>query len=112
MTATSATRSALYPPADLRGLLAPRSIVVVGASERPGAFGGQVLKNLIGVPGLDLYGVNPKSAQVFGIDTYSSISAIGKAIDLVAICVPQGAVADVAREAFDAGIRNAIVYSS
>lgn len=112
MTTTSATRSMLYPSGELQGLLAPRSIVVVGASERPGAFGGQVLKNLIGVPGLKLYGVNPKSDQVFGVDTYPSISAIGEPADLVAICVPQAAVVSVAREAFDAGIRNAIVYSS
>ena len=52
---------------DLTRLLQPRSVAVVGATERPGSYGGEALLNLrrFGFPG-PVYGVNPNHSQVHG----------------------------------------------
>jgi len=111
MTATSFSRPHLYPSDELERLLAPRRVAVVGASERAGAFGGHVMQNLL-LNGTVAYPVNPKADTVFGLRSYASLADIDADIDLVAICVPQSAVVPVAREAFDVGIRAAVVYGS
>ena len=58
---------------DLRSLLAPKSISVVGASERPGP-GRQVLENLeqVEYEG-DIYPVNPKYRKVASRVCYPSL---------------------------------------
>jgi len=111
MTATSESRPTLYRSEEIAPLLSPRTVAVVGASERPGAFGGQVQKNLM-CGGATVYPVNPKAETVFGVRAFASLADIDADVDLVAICVPQAAVVDVAREAFEAGIRAAVIYGS
>ena len=53
--------------ADLNRLLAPRSVAVVGATDRPGSYAAQALINLetVGFPG-EVWGVNPGRTEVFG----------------------------------------------
>ena len=113
MTMTSAHRPLLYSATEIGGLLSPRAVAVVGASERPGAFGGQVLLNLQNAEGVTVYPVNPRVESVYGVAAYPSLSALAdRGIDLAAICVPQSAVVDVAREALENGITNVIIYAS
>jgi acetyltransferase len=50
---------AVYCLADLRRLIDPKSIAVVGASGARGSFGQQTLANLAGFGG-KIFGVNPK----------------------------------------------------
>ena len=51
----------------LARLLAPASIAVVGATDRPGSYGAETLLNLerIGFPGT-VWGVNPRRDEVLG----------------------------------------------
>ena len=70
---------------DLRPLLAPRAIAIVGASDRPGA-GPNVLGNLkrLGFPG-QVYPVNPKYTELGGWRCYPSLADLPGPIDTVAI---------------------------
>lgn len=112
MVATSDTRTRLYGTSELSGMMTPRSVAVVGASEKPGAFGGQILKNLALNEGVRRYAVNPRAESVYGVPSFPNLTAIGEPVDVVAICVPRDAVVAVAREALSVGIRNAVIYSS
>jgi acetate---CoA ligase (ADP-forming) len=71
---------------DLGPLLNPKSIAVVGASERPGSAGRLVLENLhnLHYPG-EVFAVNPKADQVLGYACYPDLKALPKKVDMAAI---------------------------
>jgi acyl-CoA synthetase (NDP forming) len=111
MLTTSESGRPLYGQKDLGSLLAPRSVVVVGASERPGSFGGQVLRNAL-TSKLDVSVVNPRATSILGVPAAPSLAAVDRAVDVAAVCVPQAAVLDSLRDVVSLGIPSAIVYSS
>ncbi len=91
----------------------PRGVVVAGASTHPGKFGFVALHNLLaaGFKGR-IFATNRDEPNILGIQTTSSVAAIpeGEA-DLVMICAPGPAIADVLRESASKGIRAAFVVS-
>ncbi len=101
-------RKRIDPYPDLKPLLAPESIAVVGASENPGA-GRQVLENLIqlGYQG-GIYPVNPKYEEILGFPSYPSLTAIGQAghhVDMVAILLNRDMIVPVLKEAASIGVK-------
>ena len=102
-------------PLDLRPLLEPASIAVVGASEHPGP-GRQVLENLqqLRYEG-DVYPVNPKYKQVLGRECYSSLNDVyqgGHRVEFVAILLGRDRVLPVLEEAAAIGARAAWAFAS
>jgi len=101
----------------LHSLLAPRSVAVIGASEREGALGRFVYENMRNHgyqsvhEGL-LYAVNPKYRTVFGERCYGAIQDLPTAPDLIAIATPASTVANILHEAGSIGVRNAVVLSA
>ncbi|RZK00836.1 MAG: CoA-binding protein [Novosphingobium sp.] len=92
-------------------LIAPRSVALVGASER-NHFAGLAMRALRGVGYAGpLHLVNPKAAPAFGLSAVARCSDIDAEVEAAYLCVPQGAVLDAAHDAIDAGIRNLIVVS-
>lgn len=98
---------------DLRKLLKPKTVAVIGASEKPG-FGGDTIRNYIKFSkNLDrLYLVNPKREELFGKKVYHSVLDIEEDIDLVIICTPQKTVIPLLEEAARKGCGGAVVYAS
>ncbi len=91
----------------------PRSVAVVGATEREGSVGRTVLWNLISHPfGGTVYPVNPKRHQVLGIRAYERLSALPEPVDLAIIAIPAAGVPAVIQECVEAGVRGAIVLSA
>jgi acetyltransferase len=95
----------------LRPLLAARSVALVGASEREGALGSIVHRNLAagGLRG-ELYAVNPKQRKIFGQRAYARLSQLPKPPDLAVIVAPARAVPEILDDA--AGVKAAVVLSS
>src|SRR5205823_7909191 len=80
----------------LRPLLAPRSVALVGASERPGSLGRIVYENLLaGEFTGELYAVNPNHRRILARPAFASLDAIGAEVDLAVIASPAGTVAEV-----------------
>lgn len=97
---------------ELKKLLCPARIAVVGASEKEG-FGGDTCRNICDCTNVDrYYFINPKRDQVFGRPCYTSISALPVDIDQVIICTPQSTVIGLLREAAAKGAKSAVVYAS
>ena len=92
-------------------LLNARSIAVVGASDRTGSFGGQVIKNLVdfGYEG-SIYGVHPRLTELFGQSCYPSLSELPEPPDCVALAVANHHLLGLLDEAADANVRAAIVF--
>lgn len=66
----------------------PRSVAVIGASEVPGKAAERRTRSLIeGEYKGDIYLINPKRSELFGMKAYPSITAVEKEVDLVMIVV-------------------------
>ena len=98
---------------NLRYLLSPDSVAVVGASKRPGSPGSMAILNMLerGYSG-NLYPINPKYKEVHGIPCYENMAHLPEKVDCVIICVPAAGVPSILNLAVEAGSRSAIVYAS
>ena len=97
----------------LEVFFAPRSVAVIGASERPGAVGRTVLWNLLQSPfGGTVYPVNDKRGNVLGVKAYPAIGGIEEPIDLAIVATPAPGVPGVIRECAQAGVRGAVILSA
>jgi acyl-CoA synthetase (NDP forming)/GNAT superfamily N-acetyltransferase len=97
----------------LRPLLAPRSVVVVGASRRPDTVGRSILENVVagGFAG-HVYAVNPHATELAGVPCLPTVTDLPEAPDLAVVAVPAATVPAVARECGERGIRGIVVITS
>ncbi len=83
----------------LSPLLTPKSVALVGASERAGSLGRTVFENLLaGQFQGAIHAVNPNHRLVFGRRSYSTVGAIGKPVDLAVIAAPASAIPGILDE--------------
>jgi acetate---CoA ligase (ADP-forming) len=97
---------------NLDGLLRPRKIAIVGASERP-SIGRAIIESLrlFGFDG-DVFPVNPKYPAVLGARCYASLSDLPAAPDVVAFCVGSDRVLEGIKLSADIGARAAVIYDA
>ena len=94
-------------------LLTPRSIAVVGASDRPGSYADLVLRNLEANEFAgEVWGVNPKRDEVHGRRCFPSVAELPEPADAVVIAVPAPAVPEAVEQAGASGCGGAIVISA
>jgi acyl-CoA synthetase (NDP forming) len=99
--------------ASLRPLLAPAVVVVVGANERPGAVGHQILRNILaGRFTGQVYAVNHGYESVLGVPCVASADLLPVTPDLAVVAVPAARVAEVVRACGARGVRGVVVVTS
>jgi acetyltransferase len=104
---------------DLTPLIAPRSVAIVGASQRSDALpnreprGNRVIRNLksFGFEGR-IFAVNPKYSEVMGYPCYPDIASIPEPVDCVVSALPNRHVPDLLESAAAAGVRAAVVFAA
>ena len=97
----------------LEPLFRPRTVAVIGASEREGSVGRTLLWNLISHPfGGTVYPVNPHRHSVLGVQAYPSVTAIPEPVDLAVIATPAATVPALVAECAAAGVGGAVVLSA
>ena len=98
---------------DLRRLLHPGTIAVVGATERHGSYAGQTLLNLAaaGYPG-EVWGVNPGRSEAHGVPCFRSLAELPSAPDAVVVAIPAAGAPAVVEEAGALGCGGAVVYGA
>ncbi len=93
-------------------MLNPRSIAVVGATERQ-QYGGRFLKlALRGSDRVRVYPVNPRYEELMGVRCYPSVKDLPESPDLVGIVVPHDRVMDVLKDSAERGANSAVVISA
>ena len=94
-------------------ILRPRSVAVVGASRQRGSIGAELFRNILGT-GFHgaLYPVNPSASEIEGIAAFPSVEAIPAEVELAVIATPAAAVAGVARQCAEKGVRGLVVISA
>ena len=82
----------------MNGLLRPKSIAIIGASNTEGKIGYSVVRSLIegGYEG-PVYPINPKAGEIQGFKAYKSVLDVPGEIDAAAVVVPAKFVPQVAR---------------
>ena len=97
-------------PMQLDALFKPKSIAIVGASEKP-TIGKRLCASLdrIGFDGA-IYPVNPNYATVAGRQCHASLADLPQAPDVAAFCVGHERVLDPLVAAAGRGVRGAVIY--
>ena len=96
----------------LHAIFAPKSIAVVGATEKAGSVGRTLLWNLISNPfGGMVFPVNAKRASVLGLKAYPTLAAVPERVDLAVIATPAPTVPGIIAECVEAGVKGAIIIS-
>ena len=98
---------------NIESIMSPRSIAVVGATNRPGSVGLAVFRNILnaGFEGV-LYPVNLKAKSVQSVKAYPALMDIPDEVDLAVIIVPAEVVCSVMGDAGKKGVKGAIVISA
>jgi acyl-CoA synthetase (NDP forming) len=106
------TSSASSIPEQVRQLFNPRSIALIGATDKSrwswSIFGNLQLHRFPG----PVYLVNPRGIPVHGQDSYARIADLPADVDLAFVMVPTSAVLPVLAEAADHGIRSVVLLTS
>ena len=81
---------------NLPSLLRPRSIALIGASDRPGRMGQVTWRNLSGSGFAGrVYPVNPKHRTLGDVPVYANVAALPEVPDLAVIATPAETVPDI-----------------
>ena len=97
----------------LDALFHPRTVAVIGATERPGSIGRRVLWALVSSPfGGTVYPVNKDRPSVLGIKAYPNVAATPEAVDLAVVATPAATVPGIIAECVQAGVKTAVIISA
>lgn len=97
----------------LDNLFNPKSIAIIGASERAGSVGKKVMSNMLAsqFPGA-LFPVNVKHKKVLDKPCFASVKDIHDRVDLAVITTPAATVPGIIKECGEKGIHSAIIISA
>ena len=97
----------------LNAMFRPRSVAVIGASNRPKSIGSVVMRNLLREEfSGPLLPVNPKYRAVAGILAYSGVAELPLSPDLAIICTPPSTVPGFMEELGSKGAMNVLIMST
>lgn len=99
--------------ADLRLVLDPGSVAIIGASENPNKIGGRPVDYLrrFGFRG-QVFPINPNRAEIQGLRAYPSLEALPIAPDTAIIAVPGAAAVAAVDDCAAVGVKIAIMMAS
>jgi acetyltransferase len=97
----------------LDAMFAPRSVAVIGATDRPATVGRTILENLLqGKFHGKVYAVNAGHTEVLGLKSYPHIGDVPEAVDMAIIATPAATVPGLIGECVAAGAKSAVVISA
>ena len=98
---------------NLDHLFQPRSIAVIGASDRERSIGALVMRNLLaaGFTG-PVWPVNPRRTEVAGLPAFADVASLPAVPDLAVLCTPALTVPELIDALGAKGTRAAIVLTA
>ncbi|MBN1247870.1 MAG: acetate--CoA ligase family protein [Anaerolineae bacterium] len=97
----------------MNGLLRPKSIAIIGASNTEGKIGYTVVRSLVesGYQGA-IYPINPNDDEIQGLKAYKSVLDVPGEIDAAAVVVPAKIVPAITKECGEKGVKGLIIIAS
>jgi len=100
-------------PGPLGGFFNPRTVAVIGASERQGSVGRAVVTNLQSASfSGKIFPVNSQHSEILGLPAFPSIGKVPEPVDLAVIAIPAAGVPAIVRECIEADTKTAVVISA
>jgi acetyltransferase len=97
---------------NLTNLFNPKSVALIGASDREGALGKTLLTNLLQGKGRKIFPINPHKKTLLGVECFESIAAIVGRVDLAVIATPAGEVPRLVEDCGKAGVGGIVIISA
>jgi len=97
---------------DLQKIFNPRTIVVIGATDKEGSFGRAILENVLAPSNRAVYPVNPHRETVLDQTCWPDIGSVPQEVDLAIIATPAATVPGVVDACGRAGVGGLIIISS
>ncbi|HUS18381.1 MAG TPA: CoA-binding protein, partial [Terriglobales bacterium] len=83
----------------LRTMFHPKTVAVIGATERKASVGSTVVTNLLkDAQGRQIFAVNPKHREAHGLRCYPTIADVPRGVDLAVIVTPAATTPSVIQE--------------
>lgn len=98
--------------ARLKPIFYPRSVAIVGASNREGSFGHLFVAGLLNMGFRTIYPVNPHDREILGLPSYASVKDIPHPVDLAIISIPPEAVLQAVTECSEKGVKGVVIYTA
>ncbi len=97
----------------LDALFEPRSVALIGATDKPDTIGRAIFENLLRPTFRGkVYAINPQRVETLGWKTYKSILELPERVDLAILATPAHTIPGLIGQCVDAGAKNAVVISA
>ncbi|OGI00512.1 MAG: GNAT family acetyltransferase [Candidatus Melainabacteria bacterium GWF2_32_7] len=98
---------------ELDAIMRPKAIAVIGATERQGSLGRELVNNIIRYEfSGEIYLINPKSDTLFGKKTYKSVLDVPGQVDLAVIVIPNTLVSEAIDQCHEKGIKGVVIITA
>ena len=95
----------------LETMLNPKSVAVIGATEKPDSAGRRIMQNLLSFDG-SVYPINPKRERVLEVSAFPKIGDVPFPVDLAIVATPAATVPGLIGECATAEVKGAVVISA
>ena len=95
----------------LSAMFAPKSVALIGASEKPGSVGRALTENIQSFNGR-VFLVNSNHPTILGQKTFSKIGDLPEPVDLAVIATPAATVPGIVAECAAVGVKGAVIISA
>jgi acyl-CoA synthetase (NDP forming) len=97
----------------IRDILNPQSIAIIGASNNSKKWSNEIMRNIIesGYEG-EIYPINTKDDQVLGLKARKSLLDIPGTVDMICVCIAAKYVPEIIKQAVEKKVKSAVIFSS
>jgi len=96
----------------LNNLFNPKTIALIGASDKESTIGRIILTNLLQSKDRKIFPVNPHKKKVLDIPAYPSIADVPENVELAVIATPAPTVPEIVEECGKAGVGGIVIISA
>lgn len=90
----------------------PKTIALIGATEKKGAVGRTILENLLRSKERRIFPINPHKNKVLDVECYSTIGGVLEHVELAVVATPARSVPGVVEECGQAGVAGVVIISA
>lgn len=98
--------------AQLDSIFHPKSVAIIGASNREGSFGNLFLQGFIKMGFGNIYPVHPREQDLLGLKAYRSVKDIPYEVDLAILLIPPGEALRVVHECADKRVKGIVLFTA
>lgn len=98
--------------AELDRIFQPRSVAIIGASNREGSFGRTFVEGFIRMGFERIYPVHPREKEILGLVAYPSVKGISHEVDVAIVLIPPGAVLNVVEECAEKRVKGVVIFTA